>query len=80
MIAMWVGQKVINEARVGILTLPSSDTLKQKSNTLGRDWYVEVSQEETGNRHINKIEVQVFTSEHEEASPLITLESYIYGG
>lgn len=78
-IAMWVGQEVLNEARVGIEKLPNgSDSLKQSRMMLGKEWYFSGSQEETPNQHIKKIKVNVFADENEESTPLIRLESYVY--
>ena len=79
--ATWVGQQVLNEVRVGVLTLPSTNDLKQKTVLLGRDWYWESSQEETANSRIKKITVNVYAHENvdQDEFPLINLESYIYG-
>lgn len=79
--ALWVGQEVLSEARTGVLRLPSApDRLKQKTEMLGRDWYWQAGEERTPNKNIKKILVSVFANEEEddEASPLITLESYVY--
>lgn len=80
-IAMWVGQQVLNEARVNLLRLPNSpDTLKQSTTMLGHDWFWEADQQDTPNKRIKKIEVKVFAKEPEDdaAPALITLESYVY--
>jgi hypothetical protein len=47
---------------------------------LGRDWYWQIGQEDTPNKQIKKIVVDVFAKEIEEdeQSPLINLESYVY--
>lgn len=79
--AMWVGQQVMNEARVGLRKLPdSSDKLHDVTNMLGRDWYWQASQEETPNKRIRKISVNVYTHEadDEESAPIVSLESYVY--
>jgi general secretion pathway protein I len=78
-IAMWVGQQVLNEARAGVLKLPNPpDSVKETTAMLGHDWYWEANQEETPNKRINQIRVKVFAQEGDEASPLITLETFKY--
>lgn len=78
-IAMWVGKQVMNEARLGLLVLPlSSDKVKEKTSMLGRDWYWQAGRESTPNKRIDKIEVDVYESEEQESSPIISLESYVY--
>lgn len=78
-IALWVGQEVLSEAQVGIISLTSdTDRIKQTRTMLGKEWYFTDAQEDTPNKHIKKIRVQVFASREDEASPLINLESYFY--
>src|SRR3990167_5686537 len=79
-VATWVGQQVLNEVRVGILVLSTTNELKQTTQFFGKKWYWEVGQEETANRRIKKITVKVSTHEitkHKE-SFLVNLGSYIY--
>ncbi|SRR5579883_776923 len=80
-IAMWVGTQVINEARAGILVLPATDTLKQTTHMLGRDWHWQAHQEETANKRIKKVLVEVYGADPEEDTenntPIISLESDI---
>lgn len=79
-IAMWVGQEVLAEARVGLL--PVSDEVKvQATSMLGRDWYWRISKTDTPNKRIKKILVDVFShdpTEDDNVTPLVTLESYVY--
>ena len=80
-IAMWVGQQILNEARIGILQPPKDpDKLKQKTQMLGEDWYWHLSQYDTPNKRIKKIEVRVFShdTDDENESPIITMETYSY--
>jgi general secretion pathway protein I len=80
-IAMWTAQQTMNEVRSGVLTIPMGDhTLKQTIKMLDQTFYVEVTQAETPNKHISKIDVDVYANENheEDAAPLITLESYLY--
>jgi general secretion pathway protein I len=77
-IALWVGEQVLNEARVGILSLDESDQTKHKIMMLTKNWYWQANQISTPNLHIKKIEVKVFTNVDEDAKPLISLESYVY--
>jgi len=76
--AMWVGQQVLNEARAGVLKLPNpSDSLKESTSMLGHDWYWDVHQEETPNKHIYLAQVKVYAHEDDEDNALITLETYL---
>lgn len=80
-IAMWVGQEVLTEARLGLIVLPSlSAPMERSTNMLGRDWYWEAGSEETPNKRIRKISVSVFEQQAhaENQTPLATLESYVY--
>lgn len=82
MIALWVGEQVLNEARVGVLPLPDDDeNIKEKTSMLGFEWYWQAQKIATPNMHIKKIEVNVFAheiEEDEEQSPIIHLETYVY--
>lgn len=75
-IAMWVGEQVLNEARVGILRL-SSDQQTQTTTMLGQDWPWQASQEQTPNPRIKKMSVDVFAPGTEE-NPLISLDTFVY--
>lgn len=78
-IALWVGQSVINQARLGIVKL--SEEGDWSNNTvaiLGEEWHWRGHSEETANKHIHKIEVTVFETEKEAEAPVLSLESYIY--
>lgn len=76
--ALWVGQLVVNEARVGVLPF-SDQAFKEKITLLDRDWYVNAQKENTANKRIEKIAVEVYEKEtSSDESPLIHLESYIY--
>lgn len=79
-IATWVGQEILNEARVGTLSLPNPpDTLKEKTMMLGQTWYWEAHKESTANKHILKLSVDVFNHEPEsDDAPIATLETYTY--
>lgn len=77
--AAWVASNIINEARVGLIKLPTSpDKEKQATELLGQPWYWTATREETANSHIEKIIVDVSTSDDEDSAPIITLESFIY--
>lgn len=76
-IAMWVGEDIMNEVRVGVLKI-SDDKVKQSSEMLGREWFWQAESAETPNNHIKKITVKVYTREDEDADPIITLESFTY--
>lgn len=77
-IALWVGQDIINQATLNLISLPDApDTLSQKTNMLGKNWFWQASQMETPNPTIKKIIVKVFAGEDAESQLLITLESYV---
>lgn len=80
-IAMWVGKQVLNEARVGLLVIPAApDKLKAKTVMLGSDWFWQLSQTNTPNKHIKKAEVRVYAidNDDENRSPIISMETYLY--
>jgi len=79
-IATWVGQQLMNEARVGYLPLPNSpDKLNDTTEMLGRDWYWQIGAEDTPNKNIKKIAVSVYAHEPvDDETPVVSLESYLY--
>lgn len=80
-IALWVGQEVLNESLMGILKLPNHpDQREDEMTMLNKTLYWQGFQENTPNKHIKKIKVNVFNHEikDEDESPLISLESYRY--
>jgi len=78
-IALWVGENVLNELRVGLIKLSDADETKKKVEMLGREWYTQVTSEETPNIHIKKISAKVSNVELDsETDPIIELESYLY--
>lgn len=75
--ALWVGQNLLNEARVGLL----SEQENNKTTTmLGREWYSQLEFKETPNKRIKKITVNVYNhaGTREDEAPLVTLEGYLY--
>lgn len=83
-IATFVAENALNEAQVGVLKIAREDQGKtlRKTNMLGRDWYWQFNEEETGNHHIKKMMVTVFAERNAEGiddpHPLVNLESYRY--
>ncbi len=79
-IAMWVGQEVLNEARLNLLVLSGNDDkVTKQTQMLGEDWYWSASQESTANSKIKIIKVDVFDKEpDQDATPLVSLETYVY--
>lgn len=78
--ALWVGEQVINEARVGALTLPSHESLHEETLLLGRTWYWVLSQAATPNPRIKEVTVRVYATQEDAEqgeSHLITLTSYL---
>jgi general secretion pathway protein I len=82
-LAMYVGEQVLNEARVGLLNFSvNEENLNEKTRMLGRMWYWQAKEIATPNQHIKKIEVSVFTHEpeNEAVAPIITMGSFLYHG
>jgi len=82
-IATWVGQQIINEARVGLLDIKNSgiDKMNEKTVMLNQTWFWQASEEATTNAHIKKVTVEVFPrdpSTDADQTPLNTLETYVY--
>lgn len=81
-IALWVGQNVMNEVRLGLIKTESNRSdQRQMTTMLDTDWYWQLTAEDTPNPHIRKINVNVYTPanrDNDEASPLISLEGYQY--
>ncbi len=76
---LWVGMRVLNEARLGVLKLPDApDKLKEKTTLLNRDWYWQAYQTRSPNPHIYQLDVAVFTNDSDEAAAIIQLTSYAY--
>jgi general secretion pathway protein I len=79
-IAMWVGQNVLNEARLNLLPLSTTPT-SQSTLMLNQTWYWQATKESTPNKRIKKISVRVYTHEaDDDATPIIQLETYVYHG
>lgn len=78
-IALWVGQEVMAEARLGILLLPGkSESVSSSREMLGEMWHWELTEMATPNTKIDKIRVEV-SLQHtsQQNAPLISLESYV---
>ena len=76
-VASWVGTEVINEARVGVIKLPSSEEKVEEETTMfNQKWLWRGMLTTTPNPHIKKIVVEVF--EKASQAKLIELESYVY--
>jgi len=75
-IANWVGLQVINQARVGLISLPDfPEQLKQQTKMLGRTWNWAAAVKSTPNMHIQEIDVDVSGMDD---TKLVTLVSYVY--
>jgi len=76
-IASWVGSQVMNEARLGLLQLPTApDKLEETTQMLGQTWSWTAKFALTPNPNIKKIQVDVYGTSNE--SKMIGLESYVY--
>lgn len=79
-IALYVGQQVLNEARVGLLSFaPGVEKINEKTQMLDRKWYWRLTQTQTPNPRIKKINVHVYAHDaaDDNETPLISLESYL---
>lgn len=78
-IATWVGQKILNQSRIGEIILPTNDELNESTEFLGRKWFWQAKREDTANSRIKKISIKVFAHENHESTPaLANLETYVY--
>jgi general secretion pathway protein I len=76
-IAHWVGLYVINEARVGIVKLPTlPGALHAETTMLGEEWSWQAMLSPTPNLHIKEIHVRVFRKI--DKAKLADLMSYYY--
>ncbi|HTM63467.1 MAG TPA: type II secretion system minor pseudopilin GspI [Gammaproteobacteria bacterium] len=81
MIALWVGQEVMREVQVGLLSLPQGEEGEAGAmNMLGHDWYWRASEESSANVRIKKLRVRVYEHEPQDgdAQSLIDLDGYRY--
>lgn len=83
MIASWVGTKILNDVRAGVI-IPAHEQEKtaMKVTMLGRDWYYRLVKTDTPNMRIKKIVVGIYTTaadaEDEDNNGLMNLETFIY--
>lgn len=78
-VATWIGLKVINEARVHLLSLPQApDVLEEATDMLGEHWLWKAWLTKTPNANIQEINVDVFYKK--EDAKLIHLTGYLYHG
>lgn len=76
-IASWVGTLVINESRLGLLKLPMRpETLNRSIDFLGQNWQYKANLSPTLNKHIRKINVEVY--DQSGHGPFCNLASTIY--
>lgn len=77
MIANWVALDVLNEARAGLLKLPSKpESLKQDTIMLNENWSSQAYLSSTPNEKIKQIHVKVFRKvDHLKLASLVT---YVY--
>ena len=77
MMAMWAGQLVLNEARVGVLNLPEEEGPHAETTVLlDKKWFWSAWEETSANRRIKHLFVKV--SENENKNPIVILETYVY--
>jgi general secretion pathway protein I len=79
-IAMYVAEQVINEVRVGLLPLPQ--TLSEKTEMLGKEWYWQAQETTSSNPRIKKINVKVYrqSPEDDDAATVIDMDGFMYVG
>lgn len=75
--AAWVGLTIMNQARLGLITLP--DTIEHSDNEitlLRQKWNWQGEMVPTKNKHIREMHILVF--DPERSTPLIQLTGYRY--
>lgn len=76
-IATLVGTNIINEARLGLINLPTApDKMEKELEQLGQTWVWKGSREPTSNARIQKITVDV--DNKSDNKPFAHLVSYFY--
>lgn len=75
-VAAWVALEVMNQARIGLLSVPEDPAkLEQETTMFGQTWFWEAYEKGTPNERIKEVEVDV--SKVKEGSPLASLIGYI---
>lgn len=78
-LALWVAEDILNKARTGVITLSGdNDSNDNVVTILGEDWHWKGKSDSSANPHIKKINIDVYASDNDDASPVISLESYVY--
>jgi general secretion pathway protein I len=76
-IAHWVGLKVMNEARAGMLNLsPQSEKVTDETEMLSEKWTWDASLKPTNTPHITEIDVDVYRQS--DNAKMASLVSYSY--
>lgn len=80
--AMWVGEQAMNEARVGLIDMTSSEGVHRETRLLNRNWYWVLTQETTPNPRIREYIVTVYASklDEEQDQSSARLNSYVFTG
>lgn len=80
-LALWVGEEIMSQARLGLIKLGEQRSSQNEMMTLlDKDYYWRGNETQTGNPHISQLRVRVYAHEpeDEEATPLIDLDGYRY--
>jgi general secretion pathway protein I len=77
-LALWTGQLVMNEWRLGLQTIENRSDKLTESHVLSSTWYWQAEETETPNKKIKKLTVNVFAKNNPQASPTVTLTGYNY--
>jgi general secretion pathway protein I len=81
MVATWVAQQILNEARVGLIKLTDDAPLQRVTKSLGKNWHSKLIKKETANPRILQVIVSVFPAgkkEEDDETPIVSLEGYVY--
>lgn len=75
MIASWVAERVINEARIGLIKV-SSDETSDETEMLDQSWIWKAKISESSNPRIKELHVSVFKKENDQE--ITQLVGYLY--
>lgn len=81
MVATWVAQQIVNEARVGLIDLTNDTSELRVTESLGKSWHSKFIKKETANPRILQINISVFPpgkKEEDGEAPIVSLEGYVY--
>ena len=76
--ARLIATLILNEAQVGLISLPMDRPLNQNTHAFNRDWYWQLSATTTPNADIKQVTIAVANDPDEEAPALMRMNTYVY--